>query len=450
MSETQPKPKPKLAEVLTSLRRPKVLLMLAMGFSSGLPFLLTAATLGYWLRDAGTSLKAIGFISWVGLAYSVKYLWAPVVDGVSPPFLGRLGRRRSWLLLTQIVLIGGLIAMALIRPEGGLVTLGAAALVVAFASATQDIAVDALRIEAADDEEELGLVTGAFQLGYRLAVLASDALILITAQAFGWSPSYMLMAALMLVGVTATLLVKEPERAILAVAKKRPIWTPAGLFDAVAGPLISFFRQYGLMALVMLLMITLYRLPEFVMGPMATPFYHDLGFEKAFVGEIRLSAGLAGTLCGIVGGGLIAAALGRLRGLVVGAILQGLAIASFSLPALFGPDPRLFGMVMFFDNFGVGSAGVLLVTYMSSLTSIGYTATQYALLSSTYTWVGKILKGFSGVVVENLQQGRTLMEAYAIFFIGAGAIGIPALLLCVFLAGVEKRRQLAAETSPVT
>lgn len=445
MSET--KAKPKLGEVLTALRRPKVLLMLALGFSAGLPFLLTAGTLGYWLRDAGTSLKAIGFLSWVGLAYSVKYLWAPVVDGVSPPGLGFLGRRRSWLLLTQLVVIGGLIAMAIIRPEGGLAVLGAAALVVAFASATQDISVDALRIESADNDEELGLVTGAYSLGYRLAVLASDALILITAQAFGWSPSYLLMAALMLVGITATLLLKEPPRTIQAVAEKWPIWTPQGLFDSVVGPFISFFKTHGVMALVMLLMITLYRLPEFVMGPMATPFYHDLGFDKAFVGGIRLSAGLAGTLVGIVGGGLLAAALGRLRGLVVGAILQGLAIASFCLPALFGPDPRLFAAVMFFDNFGVGSAGVLLVTYMSSLTSVGYTATQYALLSSTYTWVGKILKGFSGVVVESLSQGRTLMEAYAIFFVGAGAIGIPALILCIFLAGVEKRRQAAAEAA---
>jgi PAT family beta-lactamase induction signal transducer AmpG len=432
-----------IGEVLGALRRPRVALMLALGFSSGLPFFLTAATLGYWLRDKGVSLEAIGFISWVGLAYSFKFLWAPVVDRVSPPGFARLGRRRSWLLLTQLMLIVGLVAMAIIRPQGGLVALGAAALWVAFASATQDTAVDALRIEAAADAEELGLFTGAFQLGYRLAVLASDALILILAQHLGWPLSYGIMAALMLVGVGATLMVKEPAHADQVMGEMRPLWTPRGLADSVIGPFVAFFRTYGLLALVMLLMITLYRLPEFVMGPMATPFYHDLGFAKDFVGTTRLSAGLAGTFSGIAGGGLLAAALGRMRGLAAGAILQGLAVASFALLALLGPDQRLFALVMFCDNFGVGAAGVLLVTYMSSLTRIGYTATQYALLSSSYAWVGKVLKGFSGVVVQNLAASHGLMNAYAIFFAGAGALGVPALLLCLILVGPQRAREAA-------
>jgi len=449
MADTKPRvarPRRSALEVLRALRRPRVAIMLGLGFSSGLPFLLTAATLGYWLRDEGTSLKAIGFISWVGLAYSFKFVWAPIVDRVSPPGLGRLGRRRSWLLLTQMVLICGLVAMALIGPAGGLAALGAAALVVAFASATQDISVDALRIEAAENEEELGLFTGAFQLGYRFAVLASDALILITAQHFGWPLSYGFMAVLMLIGVGATLLVKEPARADEVMADMRPLWTPRGFVDSVVGPFVAFFRAYGVLALVMLLMITLYRLPEFVMGPMATPFYHDLGFAKDFVGETRLSAGLAGTLCGIAGGGLLAAGLGRMRGLVAGALMQGLAIASFALPALFGPHHWLFAMVMFFDNFGVGAAGVLLVTYMSSLTSLGYTATQYALLSSSYAWVGKVVKGFSGVMVESLAAHYGLMMAYAIFFIGCGLVGLPALVLCLLLGRAEHRRRAAAAT----
>jgi PAT family beta-lactamase induction signal transducer AmpG len=434
-----PVPKQSLGEVIRSLGRPKVALLLGLGFSSGLPFMLTGATLGYWLRDEGTSLKAIGFISWVGLAYSWKFLWSPVVDRVTVPGLGRLGRRRSWLLLTQLVLGAALLAMAAIGPGGGLLALGAAALVVAFASATQDISVDALRIEVADDEEELGLVTGAFQLGYRLAVLASDALILIVAQYMGWPASYSLMAVLMGVGILSTFLIHEPARAEEALAKARPLWTPSGLASAVVGPFVSFFKSYGWFALVMLLMITLYRLPEFVMGPMATPFYHDLGFEKAFVGEVRLSAGLAGTLTGITVGGFLAAWLGRMRGLMVGAVLQGLAVASFALLAVLGPDPKLFALVMFFDNTGVGAAGVLLVTYMSSLTSLGYTATQYALLSSSYTWVGKILKGFSGTVVESLQASYGPMGGYAAYFVACGLIGIPALLLCILIAMTTPR-----------
>jgi PAT family beta-lactamase induction signal transducer AmpG len=227
------------------------------------------------------------------------------------------------------------------------------------------------------------------------------------------------------------------------------LWTPSGFTDAVLGPFVAFFKTFGWTAILMLVMITLYRLPEFVMGPMATPFYHDLGFTKDFVGGIRLSAGLAGTLAGIAVGGILVASLGHVRGLIVGGVLQALAIGSFALLAIFGPDPRLFGGVMFFDNLGVGIAGVCLVTYMSGLTTLGYTATQYALLSSSYTWVGKILKGFTGAAVEAIQaSGHTLMQSYAIFFIGAGAIGLPAVLLCVWLAAINSRQAaLAPEAS---
>ena len=439
-----------LREVLSAVRRnPRVAVMLALGFSSGLPFMLTAATLGYWLRDEGTSLKAIGFISWVGLAYSFKFLWSPIVDRVDLPLLGKLGRRRGWMVFAQLVVGVGLFAMASTGPSAGLGVVGAAALLVAFASATQDIAVDALRIEAAEDSEELGLFTAAFQLGYRIAVLVSDALILILAQHFGWPLSYGVMAVLMTVGVAATLMIGEPKQAAEALAAKRPLWTPSGLVDAVVGPFVSFFKTFGWAALLMLVMITLYRLPEFVMGPMATPFYHDLGFTKDFVGGIRLSAGLAGTLSGIAVGGLLVASLGYVRGLIVGGIMQGLAVASFALLAFFGSSPLLFGAVMFFDNLGVGVAGVARVTYMSSLTTLGYTATQYALLSSSYTWVGKLAKGFSGAIVESIQAaGYSLMHAYGIFFIGAGAIGIPAVLLCVWLAALPERQAArAAEDS---
>lgn len=439
-----PQKKHSFVEVLKAIGRPRVAILFGLGYSQGLPFFLTAATLGYWLRDANTSLKAIGFISWVGLAYSFKYLWAPIVDRVKLPGFNLLGRRRGWVLFTQLLVIAGLLAMAFVGTRYGLVVLGAAALFVAVTSATQDIVLDALRIEAADNEEELGLFTAAFQLGYRVAVLCSDALILIIASSVGWPLGYVCMAALMLIGITAVLFIKEPVAAERVMAAKKAIWTPMGLYDAVVGPIWQFFKAYGLVGLVMLLMITLYRLPEFMMGPMATPFYHDLGMQKAFVGEVRLSIGLAGTFTGIIVGGLLAAWLGYFRGLIVGAVLQGLAVASFALLAVYGGDPRLFGAVMFFDNTGVGAAGVLLVTYMSSLTTLGYTATQYALLSSAYTWVGKILKGFSGSIVEYLAQGRTLMTGYELYFIGCGLIGIPALLLCLLLIRIQPQPPTAA------
>jgi PAT family beta-lactamase induction signal transducer AmpG len=219
----------------------------------------------------------------------------------------------------------------------------------------------------------------------------------------------------------------------------------------VVGPFIAFVKTWGWVGLLMLLFISLYRLPEFVMGPMATPFYHDLGISKDMVGAVRGTVGLTASFLGIAAGGLMVARAGYIRGLILGGILQALAIASFAILAVHGGDPRLFAAVMFFDNFGVSAAGVALVTYMSSLTSLGYTATQYALLSSAYAMVGKFLKGFSGAVVDGLQaQGHTLMESYAYFFVGAGAIGLPAILLCLWLSAVAGRRgaDLAAKPAP--
>src|SRR4051812_15949593 len=242
--------------------RPRALTMLLLGFSSGLPFLLTGNTLGYWLRDEGTSLTAIGFLSWVGIAYSLKPLFAPIIDRSDLPLFGRLGRRRGWMLATQLVICLGLIAMSVTGPHGGFIVLGACALVVAFGSSTQDIVVDAWRIEVADNADELGLLSSAYQFGYRASQLTTDSLILIAAAHLGWSISYGVMAALMIVGIFATWKATEPQRADAVMEAKEaalPLWTARGFFDAVVGPFLAFFKTYGWMALLMLLMISLYR-----------------------------------------------------------------------------------------------------------------------------------------------------------------------------------------------
>ncbi len=435
-------------EVLRELRRPKVAVMLALGFSSGLPFLLTGNTLGYWLRDEGTSLKAIGFLSWVGLAYSLKFLWAPLIDRLDAPLLGRLGRRRGWMLAAQVVVGAALLGMAAVGTHAGLATLGGLALLVAFASSTQDIVVDAWRIESADNADEMGLLASAYQFGYRGALLTTDALILIAANHLGWPISYVMCAAAMAVGLFATFKATEPARADAVLdekSKAAPLWTPRGLFDAVVGPFVAFFGTYGWLALLMLGMISLYRLPEFVMGPMANPFYHDLGMSKDVVGTVRGTIGLSFSLLGIAAGGLCSIRFGYMKALIAGGVLQGVAIACFAILSFTGADLRVFGLIMAFDSFGVSFAGVALTTYMSSLTSLGYTATQYALLTSTYAYLGKFLKGFSGAVVEGLEPGRSLLEAYALFFVGAGLLGIPSVILCVWLASGEagRRRRLA-------
>ncbi|HXM00915.1 MAG TPA: hypothetical protein VN932_13380 [Rhizomicrobium sp.] len=461
------------ARPLRAYLHPRALVMLVLGFSSGLPFLLVGNTFGYWLRDEGSTLSAISFLSWVGIAYSLKFLWAPLIDRSNAPLLGWLGRRRGWMALSQIFVAAALIAMAVVGTKFGLVLLGALALVAAFSSSTQDIVIDAWRIESAQSGEELGLLSSAYQLGYRVALIATDALILIAANHLGWPVSYALYGALMGIGFAAMLVAAEPLRADAVIdskARNAPLWSARGFFDAVAGPFIVFFRTYGVLALLMLAAISLYRLPDFVMGPMANPLYHDIGLSKDWVGAVRASIGLVASFAGIAAGGFWALRFGYMSALVVGGILQALAVAAFAslalmapamhLPPIFGPgsasllqvvasDPhlRLFAAVMAGDNFGISFAGVALVSYMSSLTSLGYTATQYALLSSTYAWVGKIMKGFSGPIVETLTASHGLMGAYAMFFIGAGLIGIPAILLFILL-GARQRAHLTGANIP--
>lgn len=426
---------------LSAYLEPRMRVMLALGFSSGLPFLLVGNTFGYWLRDEGTSLAAIGFLSWVGLAYSLKFVWAPVIDRTAAPLLARLGRRRGWMLLAQMIVGLGLIGMAAAGVGHGLVLLGALALVVAFASATQDIVIDAWRIESAKDADELGLLTSAYTFGYRAAMLVSEALILLIATRIGWNESYAVYGILMAVGVAACLMAAEPAQADEVIAHKvaeAPLWTGRGLFDAVAGPFIAFFKAHGAVALLMLAAISLFQLPNFAMGPMANPLYHDIGLSKDVVGTVRGTFGLVAVFLGVATGGFLALKLGYMRALYIGGAAQILGTISYAvLPYAHGP--AVFAAVMAFDNFGISVAGITLVTYMSSLTNLGYTATQYAVLSSTYTWAGKILKGFSGIAVQALAADYGLMKAYSLFFVGAGLIGIPAIVLFMALSRIQGR-----------
>ena len=423
--------------------------MLLLGFSSGLPFYLVGNTFGYWLRDEHTSLTAIGFLSWVGIAYSLKFLWAPLMDRVDLPLFRRLGHRRGWMMFSQIVVGLALVAMGGTGTKAGLGRLGVLALVVAFASSTQDIVVDAWRIESADDGEEQGLLASAYQFSYRLALLATDSIILIVAAAVGWRMSYAVYGACMAIGIIATWLAKEPENANPVINEKgeAALWTPRSFFDAVVGPFIAFFRAHGWLALVMLAAISLYRIPDFMMGPMANPFYRDLGLLKPTVGEVRGSIGLIATLAGIAAGGFCSLKLGYMRALIIGGIVQAAATAAYAALAFAHLSIPLFAVVMAGDNFSLSFAAVALVAYMSSLTNLGYTATQYALLSSTYAWLGKILKGFSGAAVEHLSATHGLIHAYGIFFIVCGLTGVPAIVLFAALNYWHKQKQPAPATA---
>jgi len=420
--------------VLKGLTRPKVAVMLALGFASGLPFMLVGNTLGFWLREEGVALSAIGFLAWVGLAYSFKFVWAPAIDKLDAPLLGRwLGRRRGWMAASQLLVMAGLVGMALWQPAGGLWTFGLLALVTAFASSTQDIVIDAWRIESAADDEEIALLTAAAQLGYRAALLITDALILIVAGAIGWVASYELMAATMAVGLAATFFAREPLNRSLGAQPS--FLSLRGLYDAIAGPFVVFFKAHGRNAALMLAAVSLYRLADFALGPMANPFYADLGIAKETVGAVRGSIGIVAIVLGVAAAGVMALRFGFIATLLAGAVLGPGSNLAFVLLATQGASLELFSAVMFVDNFATGFAGTALVAYMSSLTSIGYTATQYALLSSFYAMVGKVLKGWSGAAVEALNtEGGGLIHAYALYFTGTALLGIPALLLCLWLA----------------
>ena len=433
-------------KVLEGLSQPRVVTTLMQGFASGLPFLLTANTLGFWLRDVGTDLKTIGFMSWVGLAYSFKIFWAPLVDRLDAPIFGGLGRRRGWMMLSQLLIILGLVAMGIMGPQGNLLGFAGLAVVIAFASATQDIVLDAWRIEQAQNDDEQGLFTSAFQLGYRIALLVADALILSLAKHFGWNLSYEMMAVLMGLGVWATLRALEPDRHQAEGQNESlsaAIWTPKGFFDAVAGPLIAFFKAHGRLALLMLLVVCLYRLTDFMSGPMVNPLYKDLGVDKDYIAAVRGSFGLIGTFLGISLGGVSALRLGFSKTLIIGAILGPLSVVTYAFMAWTHGDPTVFAAAMFADNLALGYAGAALVAYMSSLASLGYTATQYAMLTSAYAFFGKFAKGFSGQIVDEFNKTHSHLDSYALFFCGVALLGIPCVILCLWLDRALKAKAAA-------
>lgn len=421
---------PRWRDVWPRLLQPRMLIMLLLGFGCGLPFMLVGNTLGFWLRSTGVELSTIGFLSWIGMAYTLKFLWAPLIDRVPAPLLGRLGRRRGWLLLSQMAVLVGLLGMAILGPGAGLWLFGALALLAAFASATQDIVVDAWRIESAESNEEQALLSTVYQMGYRAALLTTDALIFLVADPLGWPLAYGLMALLMVFALGAALGAREPAG---ATGPDTPLWTLRGLHDALLGPFLAFFREHRQWALLILVAISGYRLADFVMGPMANPLYADLGIDPTTIGTIRGSVGLVATLTGTALAGICALRFGLVATLLTGALLGPLSNLGFSALALSGGDGTVFALVMAIDNFSAGFAGIALIAWMSSLTQSGYTATQYALLSSFYALPGKVLKGFSGTIVEALAVGRSLPEAYAWFFAGTALLALPVVLLCVWL-----------------
>jgi len=448
-----PAPRTPWLQTLRVYLEPASLRMLTLGFSAGLPLLLVLGTLSFRLREAGIDRSTIGYLSWVGLAYGFKWAWAPLVDRLPLPLLTRwLGRRRGWLLLSQAAIVAGLVGMALADPRHTLGPIVWCALAVAFGSATQDIALDAFRIESADTDRQAALAA-AYQTGYRLAMIWAGAGVLWIAaraeaapalgqalaqgaaayQNGAWQTAYLVMAASMAVGIVTVLFSREPHPVALPPAKNAAEW----LHGAVVAPFADFLRRYGWHAALILALIAVYRISDVVMGIMANPFYVDLGFTKDEVAAVTKVYGVVMTLVGAFVGGVLSMRLGVMRILMLGAVLSACTNLLFAWLAGHGHDVAALIAVVSADNLAGGIASAAFIAYLSSLTNVRYSATQYALFSSMMLLLPKFIAGFSGDYVNAF--------GYAQFFTATALLGVPVLLLVALAARVQAPPPSAGE-----
>ena len=440
-------PRPGWKDVFRTYLEPASLRMFALGFSAGLPLLLVLGTLSFRLREAGIDRATIGYLSWVGLAYAFKWCWAPLVDRLPIPLLTHaLGRRRSWLLLSQLAIMAGLVGMAFADPRHALGPVVWCALMVAAASATQDIALDAFRIESADTRHQ-GVLAATYQTGYRLAMIWAGAGVLWVAaraevpvaavqsaiqaaapagpgasyQNAAWQTAYLVMAASMVLGPLTVLLSREPAHATLVPARNVAEW----LRGALVEPFADFLRRHRWHAVLILALIGTYRISDVVMGIMANPFYVDMGYTKDEVAAVTKVYGVIMTLVGAFLGGALTLRWGVPRMLMLGAVLSAGSNLLFAWLAGQGHDVTSLIAVIAADNLSSGMASAAFIAYLSGLTNVQYSATQYALFSSMMLLAPKWLAGFSGVVVDAV--------GYSAFFTGTALLGLPVLAL-VFLS----------------
>lgn len=438
-------------EAFTVYLKPKVLGMFFLGFAAGLPFPLVFTTLSTWLRDVGVERATIGFFAWIGLTYSIKIFWAPVVDRAPLLFLTRFfGQRRGWMLFGQVGVITGLIGMSMVDPTQHIVVMALFALLVAFASATQDIAIDAYRIEAIEAEYQ-GAMAATYQAGWRIAAgLVGGAAALYIADFTSWSVSYWSMALAMCVGVATVILIREPEHDVnretllgeqrvvdflertthIPNALRMPV---AWFIGAVICPFTEFFQRNGQWALMILLFIGIYRISDIALANMAYPFYIDMGYSLSEIASIAKVFGVAMSITGAMVGGILVVRYGIMPMLLAGAVLVIITNLFYAQLAITGKT--LFGLavVLSADNFTGGLAGSAFIAYLSRLTNTAYTATQYALFSSLMTLFPKFISGFSGLVVD--------AYGYVAFFVYVSTLGIPAVFLVLYFMKSKTFRQ---------
>lgn len=495
---------------LAAYLHPQVAALLFLGFSAGLPFLLIFGTLSIWLREAGVERAAVTYFAWAALGYSFKFVWAPLIDRLPLPFLTRqLGQRRGWMLVAQITVIGAIAWMGFTDPatSGGLAIMAFAAVALGFSSATQDIVIDAYRIEAAEESMQ-AMLSAAYVAGYRCGMLVGGAVALYLAAGFGttgeqyshdaWKYTYLCMSAAMLVGVGTTLVVAEPIRrqvssyllstvdyarflllfalvvagfvasfvllgeavelttkwladsglpgdlpgficqavrlgiAILLAFAVARLSIATGVVeremvqDAYVAPVADFFARYGRAAIVVLLLVGFYRVSDIVLGAIANVFYVDMGYTKETIASAAKVFGLWMTILGGFLGGWLAVKFGVMRVLMLGAVLAAATNLLFVALATSPGQVLMLYAVVAADNLSTGLASAAFIAYLSGLTSISFTAVQYAIFSSLMTLFPKLLAGYAGTIVDAV--------GYPAFFIGTAVIGIPVLLLVTWVA----------------
>ncbi len=410
--------------LLAVLFSKRMLITLVMGFVSGLPLLLTGSVLQAWMTDEGVDLTTIGLFSVVGLPYTLKFLWAPLLDRYTPSLLGR---RRGWMLISQICLILSIFSLSYSNPATSVVGIGIAAMLLAFFSASQDVVIDAYRREALQDEE-LGLGATLYVNGYRVGMLLASGGGLILADFISFRHVYQLMAGIMLIGVVSTLFAPEPEN---------PAGSPKCLQDAVIDPFFEYFRRQD--AVLILLFILLYKIGDTMASHMSTPFYLALGFSKSEIGTLVKLFGFWATIAGGFIGGLLLLRISLYKGLLFFGVLQGLSTAGFALLAMLGDDLAALAAVITFENLSAGMGTAAYVAFMASLTNKRFTATQYALLSS--------FMGIPRVIVASPTGFMADTMGWVSFFLFCALIAIPGLLLLWWLQkrGLEKDLNMRSE-----
>ncbi len=406
---------------------PRVLAMLFLGFSAGLPYLLVFSTLTAWLADVGVFRGSIGMFAWVSLTFSLKFLWAPLVDGFRLPLLHRLlGRRRSWMLLAQLGIITGLILLSTTDPLDKVLPVALFALLAAFSAATQDIALDAWRIEAVEVERQAAMAA-SYQFGYRLGMLVSGAGALFLAQAYDWSLTYLAMACCMGVGVVAVLLIAEPDHVDTVQERKSvKMWIRSHIIE----PFSDIIRRYRPYAIAILALVALFRVSDYLLGSMANPFYLAMGYGLDEIATVVKLYGTVATLVGIMVGGLVVTRFGLGGPLIASAVLLALTNLAFAALAAAGEtDLWLLAGVITGDNLAMGISGTVFIAFLSNMTSRQYTATQYALLTSLMALPGKFMSGWSGFL--------SLEVGWVNFFILVCLAGVPAILLAIYVSRLE-------------